>query len=149
EAGRRRAREAFDWPVVYAQYQDLWADLNARRAVAQTDPTSAARLEVAPQASAARLDPYQAFGHYPTSHIEPATRLTLAPGATREGLEAVRSHPLFTELPASPQQLGAIHTTLEAGPRTLAEVAIHLSLSIPVAARAAGVLAKMGIVQLS
>jgi starch synthase len=148
EAGRRRARERFDWAVVYSQYQDLWDDLNARRRAALAEPAVAARLQAAPRAAAARLDPYYAFGHYPTAHIDPTVRLSLAPGATRERLATVSGHTLFGELAAPRAQLETIHAVLEPGDLTLADVARRLSLSIPAATRAVGILAKMGVVRL-
>jgi glycosyltransferase involved in cell wall biosynthesis len=30
-SGRQRARDLYDWPVIYRQYQTLWSELNARR----------------------------------------------------------------------------------------------------------------------
>jgi starch synthase len=148
EAGRQHARERFDWSVVYSQYQDLWDDLNARRRAAMADPTVVTRLQAAPSAAAARLDPYYAFGHYPTAHIGPAVRLSLAPDASRERLAAVMNHPLFGEGPAPNSQLEAIYAALEPGDLTLADLAGRLPLNIPATARAAGVLAKMGLVRL-
>ncbi len=148
EAGRRHARERVDWPVVYSQYQDLWDDLNARRAAAMADPAVVARLQAAPRASAARLDPYYAFGHYPTDHIGPTVRLSLAPDATRERLAQVMGHPLFGEIPAPAAQLEAIYAALEPGPLTLAATAARLSSGLPATVRAAGCLAKMGLVRL-
>jgi glycosyltransferase involved in cell wall biosynthesis len=148
DAGRQHARERFDWAVVYSQYQDLWDDLNARRRAATADPAIAARLQAAPRAAAARLDPYHAFGHYPTAHIGPAVRLSLAPDATPERLATLTGHTLFGELPAPRAQLETIYAALEPGDLTLADLALRLSLSIPVTARAVGVLAKMGLVRL-
>lgn len=148
DAGRQHARERFDWRVVYSQYQDLWDDLNARRRAAMADPVTAARLQAAPSAAAARLDPYYAFGHYPTAHIGPTVRLSLAPDATRERLAMVVNHPLFGEVPAPASQLEAIYAALEPGDLTLADLANRLSLGLPATSRAAGVLAKMGLVKL-
>ena len=148
EAGRKRAREAFHWPVVYRQYQELWADLNARRTAALADPETLARLRAAPRAAASRLDPFHAFGHYPTNQITQATILTLAPGATPADLKAALDHTLFMELPAPRQQLEALHALVTASPLSVGDAATQLSTSLPALARAAGILAKIGVVRL-
>lgn len=59
EAGRRRAREVYDWSRLIGQYQALWADLEARRRAA---------AEIAPSTWTARnsrlTDPFDVFaGH--------------------------------------------------------------------------------------
>ena len=148
EAGRQRAREVFDWPVIYRQYQDLWADLNARRAAAVADPEVAARLRTAPPAAASRLDPFLAFGHYPTHQIAAATILTIAPGATVADLQAALGQALFSELPAPAAQLETLYNLAAAGPLAVHDAAIRMSASLPTIARAAGVLAKIGVVRL-
>jgi glycosyltransferase involved in cell wall biosynthesis len=38
-AGRRRVRERFDWPVIIAQYEELWAALAATKSVTNVAPT--------------------------------------------------------------------------------------------------------------
>ena len=59
EAGRSRAREQFDWPVVVEQYAQLFDELGARRAM----PTASV-----PDASLNPLrgDPFSTFGALPT-----------------------------------------------------------------------------------
>ncbi|WP_293907472.1 glycosyltransferase family 4 protein [Phenylobacterium sp.] len=148
DAGRRRARELYDWPVVYRQYQDLWGDLNARRRAAIADPATLDRLKAAPRAGASRLDPYYAFGHYPTAQLGAATRLSLAPGATLETLRATLAHPLFGELPAAQGYLEALYALIEPADLTLADATTRLKSNLPAIARAAGILAKMGLVRL-
>lgn len=148
EAGRRHARDHFDWPVVYARYQELWADLNARRAHALADPASAARFTAAPTAAAARLDPFYAFGHYPTGHIGPATRLAAAPGASPERLQALCGHPLFSMLPAPKAQLAALLALALAADVSVQDASERLPLNLPATVRATGILAKMGLVRL-
>jgi glycosyltransferase involved in cell wall biosynthesis len=148
ESGRRRARELYDWPVVYRQYQALWAELNDRRAAAIADPSTLAHLRAAPGGVAGRLDPYAAFGHYPTTHIGAETRLATAPGATREAFKLTIAHPLFGELPAPVAFFEKVYAALEPGEITLADLAAHLSATLPAVARTTGVLAKMGLVRL-
>ena len=62
EAGRARAQQSFDWSVVFAQYQELWAELNARRLALADSPDELAWVQAAPRASAAAQDPFRIFG---------------------------------------------------------------------------------------
>lgn len=146
EAGRRRAREVYDWPVVFAQYQALWADLNARRAKAVGDPELRRWLEAAPTAAAARLDPFDAFRHYPTRTLGPQSRLCLAPGATRADLKAALDHTLFGSLSLERSSVEALYAVLETGDLPLAEASTRINLGLPPTVRTAGLLLKMGLV---
>ncbi|MET0586913.1 MAG: glycosyltransferase family 4 protein [Novosphingobium sp.] len=66
EAGRRIAREQFDWSVIMRRYLAFWDELGAiRGAVSPDDPRCRPRI------SAARLDPYRVFGNYPTRQVGP------------------------------------------------------------------------------
>lgn len=72
EAGRRRARALYDWPVVMAAYERLWAELAQARA---QEP------EVAPLASGAepaplRADPFSIFQGFATRQLGLDYRLT-------------------------------------------------------------------------
>jgi glycosyltransferase involved in cell wall biosynthesis len=149
EAGRRRAREVFDWSVVFRQYQALWGELNARRAAAREDPAMAAWIAAAPRAAAAREDPFHVFGHYPTETIGLSTRLALAPGATRADLKAALDHPLFGALTMPTDLVAALFTQLEAGDLTVGDAAARLKTNAPTAARTAGLLLKMGMAQVA
>ncbi|WP_409035289.1 hypothetical protein, partial [Phenylobacterium sp.] len=148
DAGRRRARELFDWPVVYRQYQALWTDLNARRATVQADPVGRARLAAAPSTLSANLDPFDVFGHYPTRQIGPATVVSLAPGATRDQLTACLDHPLFGGVPSPKDLTLRAFAAVEAGDATPAIIAIRLNYPVSAIGRTIGQLAKMGMVRL-
>jgi hypothetical protein len=149
EAGRRHAREVFDWSVVFRQYQALWGELNARRLAALEDPAWIERLRRAPGATASRLDPFVAFGHYPSALIAPETRLTAAPGASPEALNGLLAHGLYGQLSIKTPQLLAVLSRIGGGDATLREVATALGEPDAVIARAAGLLAKMGLIRLS
>jgi hypothetical protein len=95
EAGRARARELFDWSVIYPQYQALWTELNALRLRARDDPRQAAWLATAPKAAPSRLDAFTAFAHYPSGWITPETRVRRTPGGTVERYEWLISHPMW------------------------------------------------------
>ncbi len=85
EAGRARARAEYDWRVVVARMQDLWAELARRRA---RDPERATRAEAAP-AHPLRDDPFAAFAHYPTSALSPDVMIERVPGRALEDAAAV------------------------------------------------------------
>ncbi len=72
EAGRARARRLFDWSVIIAAYQDLWAELNARRRAA--DRSGAKRPGTVPL----RADPYRVFRHYATRTLDEETWVELS-----------------------------------------------------------------------
>jgi starch synthase len=90
EAGRRRARENFDWKVIMAQYGELWAELSARRASAPI------RANLSKRRRPSRQDPFTLFAGYPTTTIGLLTPLELCAAAsgdlarTRRDLESVR-----------------------------------------------------------
>jgi glycosyltransferase involved in cell wall biosynthesis len=145
EAGRARARSEFDWPVVFAKYQALWAELDARRRAALADPAQRAWIQAAPRAAPGRLDPFRAFGHYPTHEIDGETHLSAAPGTTRQDLAAALEHPLFAALSLPREAIEATFLAVLAGEAKLATVAAAARLELPLVARAAGLLVKMGL----
>ncbi|MFQ5765621.1 MAG: tetratricopeptide repeat protein, partial [Rhodospirillales bacterium] len=87
EAGRRRARETFDWRVVVAAYQGLWRDLeNIRNRDSEIAPATVDRPAVP-----LRDDPFSLFSAYPSGTIDGDTvvALTEAEGGWGARLEAV------------------------------------------------------------
>jgi starch synthase len=76
EAGRQRAREFYDWTVIYRRYQNLWGELAERR---RADPDLyGAPL---PLARPDRPDPFAAFAGYPTTRLSGDHLVTLIDGA--------------------------------------------------------------------
>ena len=146
EAGRKRAREIYDWSGVYGQYQALWAELNARRTAATTDATWAARLASAPQALSTNLDPYDAFAHYPTHQIGGLATVVRADGADDNGLAECLAHPLFGGLPTPVGDLAQIFGMINTAPQATAGLARASNRPLAVVVRAVGQLAKMGLV---
>ncbi|WP_334163246.1 glycosyltransferase family 4 protein [Phenylobacterium sp.] len=86
EQARIRAREVFDWAAIIPQYQELWAELDARRAAA------------APQAEMRenpfRPDPFTLFKSYPTAHLSHEYEVALAPGMDWPTARALLESPL-------------------------------------------------------
>jgi glycosyltransferase involved in cell wall biosynthesis len=146
QAGRARAREVYDWPVIYRQYQALWAELNARRKSAVAAPAMQAWIKALPRAAPGRPDPFDAFGHYPTATITRDTRLALSPDATRADLDALLAHPLFGALSGSTDSIRQIFDTLAAGELTLGDLSTRTVKNDPTAGRTAALLVKLGMV---
>lgn len=75
-AARERALGVFDWRVVIAQYQSLWAGLaEARRAGAEAGAPDA------PGTNPWMMDPFRMFANYASHPITPQDRLVLASDA--------------------------------------------------------------------
>ena len=148
EAGRKRAREVFDWTVVFRRYMALWEELNERR---RSDPTVPGEERRTRRFD--RPDPFDVFQTYPTAALGAKTQLRLYTGATaaeaiaRKSLQSVGyatavlpSDPvivrLFDAMAACPQGL------------TVDELAASTSLPLGGVTRTVAFLAKMGIVKL-
>jgi glycosyltransferase involved in cell wall biosynthesis len=147
EAGRRRARELYDWSVVYRQYQALWLDLQERRRAAAANAELRPWIAAAPRVSAAGLDPFDAFGHYPTVVIDADTRLSLMPGALATELTAALDHALFDGLSVPRRAVEAMLARLGSSELTVAELARGLGIHVTVAGCSAGLLVKLGLVR--
>lgn len=85
-AGQRRAAERFDWRVVIRQYQELWAELAARRARDGAETPSAAAAARPAPADPWHPNPLELFACYATHQLGGATRLR----RSRFPAEAVR-----------------------------------------------------------
>jgi alpha-maltose-1-phosphate synthase len=82
-SAQKRAREVFDWAVVYRQYEALWREQTRRRMAAS------AGHRALPHPWPARMDPYVAFQGYPTELIDDQTWLTpTAPATSPEAAHA-------------------------------------------------------------
>ena len=72
-AGRLRAQQHYDWKVIMAQYEALWAELSDRRRAALS--ATPALAQTAPHPWPARLEPLHGFAAYPTAQLTPDTML--------------------------------------------------------------------------
>ena len=82
EAGRKRALEEYDWPVIVRRYQELWHALGERRRAAPPVPA---------RASPRRRDPFWLFAEYPTRTLSGDDRVSAAPGASDARLKTLQS----------------------------------------------------------
>jgi len=152
EAGRRRAREVFDWSVVYRRYQGLWAELAEMRRSAVKDEAARRRLALAPRNAPARADPYLSFKSYPTSKIDAATRVLAAPQAPAGRYGELIKHPLFRHADRrrllSPEAVDFVLRAAEAGPVSIEALAARMRADPAIVLMGVAALAKMGFVRL-
>lgn len=148
-AGREDALARFEWAKIYADYEALWGELTARRKAALENPEELAWVRAAPPVNPRRLDPFKAFAHYPTNLLSAGTVVAATPGLTRDVVEALGRHPLFipTIVPQAVQL--AVWDVAHGSAATVAQIAERAGMSLPSAARAVSLLAKMGAVQMN
>jgi glycosyltransferase involved in cell wall biosynthesis len=147
EAGRARARGEFDWSVVYGRYEDLWRELGEIRANQADDP--ALRLQAAPKASPARPDPFAAFAHYPTHHVEPTTLVRAVPRANGKTYAALVAHTMHQMWRSEPEAIGRLLAACAGAGTTVQRLADQLREPLPVILERVARLAKMELVVLA
>ena len=151
-SGRARARAEFDWSLIYRRYQELWAELGRIRGRASSDPKLTAWISGAPKAASGRLDPFQAFAHYPTRLIGLETLVSVVPGSDAARYGVLAADPLFSYAPeALPSEAlaGAMLDMLRLGPVSLQALAEKLNIDPRRVVTAIAILAKMGLVCLA
>jgi alpha-maltose-1-phosphate synthase len=119
ENARRRAREEFDWAVVFGRYRALWRELDERRrADALLGPALPA---VVPD----RLDPFELFATYPSIQVTPASMVELAPDASlallRQYRELAINRFAHASLPTL-EEFGQIFGSIESRPTQVDEL---------------------------
>jgi starch synthase len=129
EAGRRRAREVFDWRHVIGAYQQLWAELAERR---RTAAPSAPRRPGEP-ASPLRADPFTMFRRHPTRAIGGSGDVRLAGPDAMARLDLVLTGTMnrfgaAATLP--PDDVRALLSELAAGPKRVEDLLRNHSLSV-------------------
>jgi alpha-maltose-1-phosphate synthase len=94
-AAAAQARAAFDWRVVVAQTQELWADLaDRRRLLRETAPLPDRKPDTVALAHLPRPDPFRIFAGYTTAMLQPDSVVSLVPGTRPEDIEARLKSPL-------------------------------------------------------
>lgn len=90
-AARQRALDCFDWRLVVHKYQELWAELAARRVSAEE---SAARRVDQPS-HPTRADPFLAFATYATETLSDEHLVEACPQATPAAFDEIFNSPLI------------------------------------------------------
>jgi glycosyltransferase involved in cell wall biosynthesis len=119
ECGRRRAREDFDWRVVFRRYRELWSELDERRRA------DAALTPPLPQAVPDRLDPFAVFASWPSAQLTPASIVELAPDASLAQLRAYRAlgiNRFATSSLPTLEEFGQIFGSIESRPTQVDEL---------------------------
>ncbi len=151
EAGRARAREVFDWKVIYQQYLRLYADLAGLRQSAAGKPEWQARIAAAPKCAPSRLDPFLSFGHYATAMIQPTSVIRAAVDSSRLAYETLAANGLFSyakKILPSAELVEQILAMLGNDGRDIATLAQGLGTDTGTMILAIAVLAKMDMVRL-
>jgi glycosyltransferase involved in cell wall biosynthesis len=119
EHGRQRAREEFDWRVVFGRYRALWSELDERR---RADAQLAPAL---PQAVPDRLDPFAVFASWPSAQLTPESIVELAPDASLAQLRAYRAlgiNRFATSSLPTLEEFGQIFGSIESRPMQVDEL---------------------------
>ncbi|MGJ7916867.1 glycosyltransferase family 4 protein [Massilia sp. LXY-6] len=119
ESGRRRAREEFDWQVVFGRYRALWSELDERR---RADAVLAPPL---PQMVPDRLDPFALFASYSSVQLTPESIVELAPDASLAQLRQYRELEINRFAASSfptLEEFGQIFGSIESRPMQVAEL---------------------------
>jgi hypothetical protein len=92
--GRARAQQFYDWRVIVAQYEGLWAEQQRLRLAAQEASRpgeSATTNNLSSAAWPARLDPFYAFETYATHTLQEDTLLELVHMDFEQAIEAANA----------------------------------------------------------
>mgnify|MGYP000547621951 FL=1 len=153
EAGRKRAKETFDWKVVMKQYVDLWSHLEASRFEAQNE--GSALFKNAPACAPSRHDPYLVFSSFPTHLLSRYTKVALCVEQAQIDISfsALRADPLFSYandwLPSDSDVDRALNFLKAEGEVvSLEKLATSLSLTLDHIMKLVAILAKLGLVDL-
>lgn len=145
-AARGRARELFDWSVVFRRYLELVDELNdLRRSYPDLLPGAV------PRESPTRPDPFARYAHYATRLIDDST--LVEPGtAPATDIEALRREPLFAPVAAGLPNAARSQRLLDAlaveAPLTVEALIERTGIGRVEVRRAIGWLAKVGFVRL-
>jgi glycosyltransferase involved in cell wall biosynthesis len=152
-AGQIRARETFDWAVVYRQYQALWAEQDAIRRRALADPATAAWVERSPHRSADHMGPFDAFEGFATHAVTATTQVALgavvsggpSPG---EAYRALVAHESLEHWRVAPEVFDNLARCLAEGPLSAEALAAKSGIRPLPASEAVARLAKLGVLTL-
>ena len=93
--GRVRAQQVYDWRVIIAQYESLWAEQASLRIAAQETSKPVDELPLNNVSSAAwpaRLDPFYAFETYATHTLNEDTLLALVHTDAQQAIKAASAY---------------------------------------------------------
>lgn len=143
EAGRKLARERFEWKQLVREYLTLWDELACIRAVYRDNP------HFGPRAAPDRLNPFALFANYPSHRVSGETQLRRREGgADFAAMLADPLHSPFGADLAGPDQIARLLAQFPAGhARPLAEAANRAGLPDVTALSIATVMLKLGVIE--
>jgi glycosyltransferase involved in cell wall biosynthesis len=145
QAARQRARQQYDWPVVVAQYEGLWAEQRARRLAARA-------LQTAPPSLPLWPDPFDSFASFPSRQVAGSDKVTRTP-LWQERLGPALADPLARIHAPALEPLGDLAQVLARIPEAGATLDVVLApldpLQRPQARLALLWAAKLGLVSIS
>ena len=124
--GRRRAEQVFDWRHIVRQYEELWAELAARRKAEQAKPARKVRTD---GLHPLRGSPYRIYSHYATRVLTDEATIALAtqqPGARLEEIMANAMNNFADATLAPRERKRAILALLQKGPATIGAIIEHI-----------------------
>ncbi len=148
EAGRRRARETFDWGVIYGRYRALWDELDAIRRRLAAEPAWAERIAAAPRASTSFPDPFAAFAGYPTRVVASGTIAAAAEGADMARYKAITATIMHQSWNPPDEVVARVLGALAGGPLAVGALAGAAGMPVAQAIDAVARLAKLWLVTL-
>ncbi len=151
QAGFERARNMFDWSIVYKQYQKLYQELAQIRQNAQKLELWKTAIETLPRVNAGRLDPYKTFANYPTQLIQPQTRVFLNENTTLQNYQLLIQHGFFnyaSKILPRVEIVEKMINTLKNQSQTAEELSQLISFPLGDLILNLSVLAKMGFLKL-
>jgi starch synthase len=148
-AGRARARETFDWSVVYRRYQDLWDEQDALRRRALADPATQDWLAHAPRNGVDHKGPFDRFASFPTHHVGPATVVSLTTAVTPQAYREMIQHQLIARWRVAPEVFERVHEALQGGPATVEALMARTGFTLVQTTEVVARLAKLNAVSLA
>ncbi len=127
EAGRRRAREVYDWTIILGAYEQLWQEL------AEIRKSNLPHQEK--HRSLSRMDPFRVFSGYPTTALTRDTMVRLSDPTIEEAMQRLKQYlELRMVVFAGPmlpkvEEIQALLTSLESGPKEAGQLIAALPIA--------------------
>ena len=147
ENGRQRARQDFDWRIIYPKYRELWAELAARRTRAASN-VQRALIAQAPRAHFAHDDPFRRFASYATRTVNAATLVRTNTGADGAKYAELTARPMLSFWRLPPELAGEILDAAADEPVAIGEIARRLGKNSDMMIEQIARLAKLNLVTL-
>jgi glycosyltransferase involved in cell wall biosynthesis len=129
-AGRQRAQEVYDWKVIIAQYEALWAEQQSVR-LAALENTSSPPAKLA-HPWPARMDPFYAFANYPTQALTAHTVLCLADSSLEAASKRLQTYQGMAMVSfakwvmPSDAEIAAVLKQASNGPQAALDLVMHI-----------------------